>query len=582
MQNRTAILKLVFLILFLALCAGVNAIRISPLTPLGHMEHQENIAFGVAFVFVLLAIAGRTSYFYLAYTGTVLLLLPIEWFLRVYYSTTISATFVGMALETHWHEVVDFLTTYGHLLMPVLIVWGLLMLGLWRYRKTLDIQIPNKWRISILLILLSTGFMMHQMFLQQEPDWIKPSPDPFRVEPLSFWSEKWRTVFPTNIPLAFKRHRDDQLVINSLSEKIVSKNFMARQNQVAGADTVVLVIGESSRADRWSAYGYQRNTTPKLAANKDIVFLNDVVTMAIATRQSVPSIISRTPVVAPDNKINLDAEPSLIKAFSEAGFATAWFSTQSMNGAYDTPISFYSREADTRRFLNITSWSGKGVHDEVLLPVLQAQLKLPGKQMVVLHTMGSHFNYAYRHPMEFDKFTPSLSALPTFTDPEIIRKIETNNSYDNSIAYTDYFLDKVLEETGKRTGRSVVIYLSDHGEDIFEPGCVSNGVARTNAVSFRIPAFVWTNNAYTQLNSQKMTTLKQAATLPWKSNFVFQTALDLAGIDIATNKSTPSLIDIKTSITPRSVVGVDGKWTEFEAAEKRNKCRIISENSWMK
>ncbi|WP_346428566.1 sulfatase-like hydrolase/transferase [Janthinobacterium agaricidamnosum] len=56
-----------------------------------------------------------------------------------------------------------------------------------------------------------------------------------------------------------------------------------------------MVIGESSRYDRWSLNGYERDTNPLLKQEANLVPLADVITAVSATRLSVPVIISRKP-----------------------------------------------------------------------------------------------------------------------------------------------------------------------------------------------------------------------------------------------------------------------------------------------
>ena len=82
---------------------------------------------------------------------------------------------------------------------------------------------------------------------------------------------------------------------------------------------------------------------------------------------------------------------------------------------------------------------------------------------IVLHTYGSHFNYHERYPAEFRIYTPDKA--------EGIRqsyKKELRNAYDNSIRYTDYVLGEIVDMLKKKEVCASMLYLSDHGEDIFD------------------------------------------------------------------------------------------------------------------
>ena len=82
-----------------------------------------------------------------------------------------------------------------------------------------------------------------------------------------------------------------------LGERSSKFTFGARQvapdgKPQAEPETVIMVIGESSRFDRWSLNGYQRETNPLLSKEPNLVMLSDVITSVSATRLSVPVMIS--------------------------------------------------------------------------------------------------------------------------------------------------------------------------------------------------------------------------------------------------------------------------------------------------
>lgn len=58
------------------------------------------------------------------------------------------------------------------------------------------------------------------------------------------------------------------------------------------------------------------------------------------------------------------------------------------------------------------------------------------RQLIVLHTMGSHGpSYYKRYPEQFDQFKPSCKS----NNPQECSKEELINAFDNTILYTDYF-----------------------------------------------------------------------------------------------------------------------------------------------
>ena len=147
------------------------------------------------------------------------------------------------------------------------------------------------------------------------------------------------------------RFWQERQYLGELAHKSMFFKFGA--HQVTGAEqpqVVVMVIGESSRYDRWSLNGYQRETNPLLKKEANLVSLSNVVTAVSATRLAVPVLVSRKPATQ-----SLKAgfsEKSFLSAFKEAGFKTYWLSNQMSFGQFDTPISVFANEADVIQFLN--------------------------------------------------------------------------------------------------------------------------------------------------------------------------------------------------------------------------------------
>ena len=72
------------------------------------------------------------------------------------------------------------------------------------------------------------------------------------------------------------------------------------------------MIGETSRSDNWSLYGYERETNPRLSKEKSLVCFTDVVTQCNATHKSVPLILS---AASADNFEIIYKQKSIITAF---------------------------------------------------------------------------------------------------------------------------------------------------------------------------------------------------------------------------------------------------------------------------
>ena len=83
--------------------------------------------------------------------------------------------------------------------------------------------------------------------------------------------------------------------------------------------------------------------------------------------------------------------------------------------------------------------------------------------LIVLHTYGSHYDYRKRYPQEFAQYKPDLiSAINTSNRSTMV------NAYDNSVYYTDYVLDQLIQLLEQSNACTALLYCSDHGEDMMD------------------------------------------------------------------------------------------------------------------
>jgi glucan phosphoethanolaminetransferase (alkaline phosphatase superfamily) len=297
-------------------------------------------------------------------------------------------------------------------------------------------------------------------------------------------------------------------------------------SRVGGEEVHILVIGESSRRDSWSVYGYGRKTTPFMEKlGGEAIFFERALADANLTVYAVPILLTGVHPAA----FNVGAfTGSFVDLAHEAGYSTAWMMNQDAG-----PSMLVGIHADRMIYANGLSAlaSGHTALDEALLPPLRAAVGQTGRpRFIGLHIMGSHWQYYDRYPPAFDRFGPTrglnfISAFSQHADQRIV------NAYDNSVAYTDWFLGQVIAEARKLTVPATVTYFSDHGEDIYTlDGRAGHGTATYSKHQYEIPAFVWTNSAYRAAHPEKVQALIRNSTLQVRSHNVFYSVADLMGI----------------------------------------------------
>jgi len=348
----------------------------------------------------------------------------------------------------------------------------------------------------------------------------------------------------------------------------------------AEPETVVMVIGESSRYDRWSLNGYGRATNPLLSQESNVVSLRDVITSVAATRLSVPVIISRK--TAMQSLKDGFAEKSFLTAYKEAGFKTYWLSNQISFGRFDTPVSVFAKEADVIQFLNLGGFTNNSNFDEILFSPLNNALADPApKKLIVLHSLGSHWNYSQRHPQQFDKWQPSLFGVdkPAYTDLKI--KPQLNNSYDNSILYTDWFLAQVIGSLKQKQQLTSLLYVADHGQTLYDGSCRLAFHGHNTQHEFHVPAFVWYSDQYGARYPDKVKQLKRHRKARLSTENMFHTLLDMGDIRYDGERLEWSFVNKRFKQHKRYVDSYG--WTNYDNAIIKGDCReVIDRNKPLK
>jgi len=129
-----------------------------------------------------------------------------------------------------------------------------------------------------------------------------------------------------------------------------------------------------------------------------------------------------------------------------------------------------------------------------------------------------------RYPAEFRVFKPTCETnqLDNCSNSEI------GNAYDNTIAYTDYFLSQVIDLLRNNENRfeTVMMYISDHGESLGESGVYLHGLPNWIApdTQTKVPMIMWFGKNYHDVD---VSALRQLVDAPVTHDIIFHTMLGL-------------------------------------------------------
>jgi len=549
----------------------------------GITPYQALSALLVSIVYwVAYAALWRNPYWACLAATPLLLLTPIKLYVQLRFHSQLSPQLIGVVLETNYAEASEFLEG---LWLRIFTVYILLAAVAWQTLYWMQ-RYKLPWALRSRLDTLGAAFviagLLHLFDYSpggQHPDAASTQPE-FGVAPWPQDLERVRLTSPFGDILDMVDGVEAEWRIAAVDRLNASFRFGATQS-VGAADSqvYVLIIGESSRRDRWHLYGYSRQTSPRLDSESNLIKFDDVITVAPWTRASVPVILTRKPA---ERVLDVQfPERSLVSAFREAGFATYWLSLQQPNGDSNSPNAALAKEAEHVAYFNLTSgvWSEDTPWDGVLLEPLRKILAKPSerRQLIVLHTMGSHYNYQYRYPPEFDSFEPSLAkdTLNIAFNTQAYRSA-LNNTYDNSILYTDYFVSEVIAAV-RSSGRKLatVTYVSDHGDSLLEAPCFQWGHAHLTAEDIRIPLLFWYSDAYRQAYPDKVAILKSHQDERLTTEAVFPLVLDAAGIHFRGEDPARSVVSESFAPLQRRLVrSLTGYTLDFDRAQMGHSCEL--------
>ena len=316
----------------------------------------------------------------------------------------------------------------------------------------------------------------------------------------------------------------------------------AKQNTLAAHQNkptlFIVVVGETARADHFGLNGYERDTTP-LLAKQHIVNFTHVGSCGTETAVSVPCMFSSLGRENySDNKAK--SQEGLLDVINHAGISVLWRDNNSSCKGTCNRVAY----EDVQHLKIPELCNERECFDEVLLHDIDSKVTgMQGNKVIVLHQKGSHGpDYFRRYPENAKRFSPvcETNRLQDCSHEEVI------NAFDNTIAYTDKFLNSTIEwlKTKKEYNTSLV-YLSDHGESLGENHIYLHGMPYSIAPKEQkqVPLFFWFSKDFEQSNKIDVTCLSGITNGIYSHDNLFHTVLGL--LNINTSVYRPELDMIK-------------------------------------
>ena len=337
-------------------------------------------------------------------------------------------------------------------------------------------------------------------------------------------------ISPQNMIASFASYYKKKAPKENLPLVVYGEDAVMKKAQDSSLPKLmVLVVGETARAENFSLNGYGKNTNPKLS-QQDILNFSQVSSCGTATAVSVPCMFSGMPRKEYEERLASHRE-GLLDIAQRAGYQVTWIDNNSgCKGSCDRVNQFTIPEP-----IRVKWCQDKECFDDILIDSLKAYLAtIPQDdnrpRLIVLHQMGSHGPAYYKRvPAQFKVFKPTC-------DTNAIQGCSRNallNSYDNTLLYTDYVLDSLIETLKNTTKYQTALwYLSDHGESTGESGMYLHGAPYAIAPTQQthIPMLMWFSTVWKNQAKQQVKCLAQQGRQELSQDNLFPTMLSLLDV----------------------------------------------------
>lgn len=284
---------------------------------------------------------------------------------------------------------------------------------------------------------------------------------------------------------------------------------------------VILVVSEAARARNFSLNGYERKTNPLLEKD-DVLSFTSMYSCGTVSSDSIACMFSHFDREA-FSDFKAQRHEGLLDVLSHAGIQVLWRENNSgCKGVCD--------RVATENMAGLCT--PEECQDMILLQGMQTILdRAEGDMVVVLHQKGSYGpGYYRRSPAEFKGFVPEC----TTNQLQECRADEVVNAYDNTILYTDYFLDQVIELLKHNSERfnTAMLFLSDYGQSLGEKNIYLHGLPYLLAPDEQkhVPFILWLADSYLKEHGIDRPCLQNKVNDNLSHDNLFHSVLGLMGV----------------------------------------------------
>ena len=165
----------------------------------------------------------------------------------------------------------------------------------------------------------------------------------------------------------------------------------------------------------------------------------------------------------------------------------------------------------------------------------EGKINLKGNNLIIFHLIGQHVSYNTRYPKDRAKWHADdyKELRPDIAGDHYRRRMIA--AYDNACLYNDSIVTQIVKRFEDKD--AIVVYMPDHGEEIFEPG--RDIICRNHSATvdwplahyeFEVPFWIWCSRKYAHREPEVFKAIKDAKNRRFMTDALPHMMVWLAGI----------------------------------------------------
>ncbi len=338
-------------------------------------------------------------------------------------------------------------------------------------------------------------------------------------------------------------------------------------DEVNDSINIIYILGESFIKSHASLYGYKLKTTPFMDAEQkkgNLVAFSDVVAPFNSTTLVEKNTFCCNSLSDGEEWCKTPYFPIL---FKKAGYKVTMWDIQRdyvKNAFFTFSVNSFIYNKEIQKYAYSYTSDKSFLYDGELVDDFfkSKASRLEKKNLLIFHLLGQHVGASERYPHTkyFSRFSyKDINRNESYMTQD---KKQDVADYDNATFYNDYVIKKIAEKYADKT--TVMIYFSDHGEEIYDyrdskgRNAGSSGVT-PNLVKYQyeVPFVIWFSTPFMKKYLNVVKSIRESKDKPFMTDNVCQILFHIVGMKTKWYKADRDLISTHYVARKRMIAGKD-------------------------